>query len=146
MTTLATNGRYNDLISKSTYFVISSTQNPDHIIASGGWNPHRTIYSADAGSGSSLATDEVLNPETDAAWIRGIYVHPDWARKGLGIRLVRECEAAAHRDAGFVTFELASTLNAVPLYRRCGYVEMGEEAVGLPADEKMVVVMMKKKK
>jgi len=148
----AINGRYNDLISKSTYYVLVSdnndSQNPQQqagaIVASGGWTPHRTIYSADAGSGSTLATDEVLDPKTDAAWIRGVYVHPDWAQRGLGMQLMRECEAAAHREAGFGRLKLASTLNAVPFYERCGYVQTGEKEVGLPAGETMVVVMMEK--
>ena len=148
--TQATNGRYDDLISKGTYFVLTyanhsqSPRQEEQIVASGGWTPHRTVYSSDAGSGSTLATDEVLDPATDAAWIRGVYVRPQWAGKGLGLRVMRECEAAAHSEAGFMRFELASTLNAVPFYTRCGYVRTSEKVVGLPEGETMVVMMMQK--
>lgn len=133
-------GRYNELISRSTYFVICDSHNPDHVVASAGWTPHRTVYSE---SGSSLVVDETLDPHVDAVWIRGLYVHPDYAGRRLALLLVQQCEAAA-RERGFARFQLASSLNAVRFYQRCGYVVTEEKLVGLSTNESAAVVMMEK--
>ena len=144
----ARDGRYDDLISKGTYFVLTTPDSPARIVASAGWTPHRTIHSTQPGEGSKMAVNEPVDPNIDAAWIRGMYVHPDYARRGLAARLVRECEANA-AEAGFVRFQLSATVNAVRLYERCGYIKMregdGVEMVGLPDGEMMAVVYMEKK-
>ena len=57
------------------------------------------------------------------ARIRAIFVHPDWARRGIGRRLVTHAESAAAR-AGFALFELEATLAGVPLYQSLGYREV----------------------
>ncbi|KAJ9605828.1 hypothetical protein H2200_009677 [Cladophialophora chaetospira] len=143
----ARDGRYDDLISKGTYFVLTTPDSPARIVASAGWTPHRTVYSDKPGESATIAVHEPFDPSTDAAWIRGMYVHPDYARRGLAARLVKECETDARR-AGFVRVHLSATTNAVQLYESCGYVKMkegdGVEMVGLPNGEMMASVMMKK--
>ncbi|KAJ9501310.1 hypothetical protein H2202_003104 [Exophiala xenobiotica] len=139
----ATANRYDSLISNSTYYVACPADNPALIIASGGWSPRRTVYYA---WGSTTAAEyEQFNPEEDPAWIRGVYVHPEYARRGLARRVVRECEAAASRAIPkFTRYTLSSTMNAVPFYQACGYRAVEEHEVGVQGGETMKVSMMEK--
>lgn len=75
---------------------------------------------------------EVLNPATDAARIRAMYTNPDFARQGIGRRVMGLCEDAA-RAAGFGRTEMMATMAGVPLYRACGY-EPIEEVLSAPID------------
>jgi GNAT superfamily N-acetyltransferase len=61
-----------------------------------------------------------LDPAIDAAKIRAFFIHPDFARRGLGTRLLERCEedAIAH---GFHRLELMATLPGVRLYAARGY-------------------------
>ena len=49
-----------------------------------------------------------------------LYVHPDFARQGLGRQLCQEIECEAKR-CGVNTLELTASLNAVRAYERLGY-------------------------
>ena len=60
-------------------------------------------------------------PRHDAAKIRAFFVHPAWARRGIGRMTLDACESAA-RAAGFNCFEVGATLTGVPLYQARGYV------------------------
>ena len=84
-----------------------------------------------------------LDPATDAAKIRAFFVHPSWARRGLGTRLLEACEQAAW-DAGFRRCEMGATLSGVPLYERHGYRRVAEILVDLPGGERLPVVRMEK--
>ena len=87
--------------------------------------------------------DLFLDPATDAAKIRAIFVHPDWARRGLGTLLLETCENAA-KSAGFTKFEMGSTLTGVPLYKLRGYQVIEPIAVPLPNGESLPVIRMAK--
>ena len=39
----------------------------------------------------------LLDPATEPAKIRAIFVHPEWARQGLGTQILKHCEDAAQR-------------------------------------------------
>ena len=128
------------LILDATYFVAFPAEQPDTLVACGGWSPRRTLFGSDGGSGRSAA---LLDPVIDAARIRAIFVHPDWARRGLGSFILRHCESEAQR-AGFRRFEMGSTLTGVPLYRLRGYVERERVDVPLPNGEVLPVIRMMK--
>jgi GNAT superfamily N-acetyltransferase len=66
------------------------------------------------------ADDPLLDPATESARIRAFFVHPDYARRGVGSQILDACLSAA-RDAGFHRMELAATLPGVPLYERYGF-------------------------
>jgi GNAT superfamily N-acetyltransferase len=128
------------LIADATYFVAFLEEQPDTIVACGGWSPRRTLFGSDGGSGRNAS---LLDPLTDAARIRAIFVHPDWARRGLGSLILQHCESEAER-AGFRRFEMGSTLTGVPLYRLRGYVELERVNVPLPNGEILPVIRMTK--
>jgi GNAT superfamily N-acetyltransferase len=128
------------LIADRTYFVVESTGQPGVLVACGGWSRRRTPYGSDHRPGRD---DGLLDPRTEAAKIRAFFVHPDWARRGIGSRLLEMCEAAA-RVEGFTRCEMGATLPGVPLYRKYGYVE--RECVELPlaSGEILPIVKMEK--
>jgi GNAT superfamily N-acetyltransferase len=129
------------LIRDQTYFVAETlVQNTKARSACGGWSKRKTLFGADRGPGR---TPELLDPATDAAKVRAIFVHPDYARQGLGSLILATVENAA-REAGFRRFEMGSTLTGVPLYRLKGYVEVERIAVPLHNGEALPVVKMVK--
>jgi len=130
------------LIADQTYFVAESpVQNAKErsaLAGCGGWSKRKTLFGADRGPGRE---PELLDPAVDAAKIRAIFVHPGFARRGLGSLILAHCEAAA-MAAGFTRFEMGSTLTGVPLYRLKGYVEVERIAVPLWNGESLPVVKM----
>ena len=52
---------------------------------------------------------EELDPASDAARVRALYVHPKWARMGLERYVMQRCEEAA-REAGFGRLEAGPRL------------------------------------
>ena len=104
-----------ELIRDGTYFVVERS---GHVVACGGWSRRKTLFGADGGSGRDSGT---LDPARDAARIRAFFVHPDWARRGIGRSLLEWCEAEA-RAAGFRSAELGATAPGERLYAAHGYI------------------------
>jgi len=102
------------LIEDGTYYVVESG---GRAIACGGWSRRRTLFGGDQYAGRS---DDRLDPAAEPARIRAFFVHPDWARRGVGRLLLAHCEQAA-RSSGFQRFELAATLTGIPFYEREGF-------------------------
>src|ERR1700683_3732853 len=114
------------LIVDGTYFVVevSDSQNTE-IVACGGWSRRKTLYGGDQFAGRE---DSMLDPARDAAKIRAFFVHPKWARRGIGTLLLQACGEAA-RAAGFTRLEMGATLSGVAFYKAKGYVEGEHQAV-----------------
>jgi N-acetylglutamate synthase-like GNAT family acetyltransferase len=131
------------LIRDQTYFVaesVSSKRSKVRSTACGGWSKRKTLFGAD---NASVREPELLDPATDAAKVRAIFVHPDFARQGLGTAILAHVEAAAVA-AGFHKFEMGSTLTGVPLYTLKGYAEVERIAVPLKNGEALPIVKMTK--
>jgi len=138
------------LIRDGTYFVAEAESLSDAsrsgataqnaLAGCGGWSKRRTLFGADRGPGREL---ELLDPATDAAKVRAIFVHPAYARQGLGTLILAHVEAAA-RAAGFTRYEMGSTLTGVPLYSLKGYRAVERIAVPLHNGEALPVVKMVK--
>jgi GNAT superfamily N-acetyltransferase len=128
------------LIADATYFVATPVDVPGQLVACGGWSFRRTMCGTD-----TLANrdNSVLDPALDYAKIRAIFVHPAWARRGLGSLVLAHCEAAA-QAAGFSRFEMGSTLTGVPLYSLKGYIERSRSELALPNGETIGIVHMNK--
>jgi GNAT superfamily N-acetyltransferase len=130
------------LIRDQTYFLAESVE-PDGTVqkaACGGWSMRKTLFGSD---GASIREPDLLDPATDAAKVRAIFVHPAFARQGLGSRILAHVEAEAIA-AGFRRFEMGSTLTGVLLYRLKGYVEVERLAVPLQNGEALPIVKMVK--
>lgn len=127
------------LIADGTYFVIENSID-QRLIACGGWSRRNTLFGADNRPGRDAS---LLDPETDAARIRAFFVDPEWARKGIGSRILELCENAARLE-GFTRFEMGATLTGVPLYRRHGYVEIERIEQPLQNGESLPIVRMAK--
>ena len=113
------------LIDDGTYFVVEI----DGVLAGcGGWSRRATLYGGDHSAGRDAA---LLDPTTDPARIRAMYTHPDFARRGVGRRVLEACETAAAAE-GFRTLELMATRSGRPLYEAFGFraVEDIEDASG----------------
>jgi GNAT superfamily N-acetyltransferase len=128
------------LIEDRTYFVAEPMEQVGLVVGCGGWSNRKTLYGSDHWLNREKA---LLDPVTDAAKIRAIFVHPEWARRGLGTLILEHCEEAA-KQAGFRSLEMGSTLTGVPLYSLKGYVPHGEVAIPLPNGEALPIVHMVK--
>jgi GNAT superfamily N-acetyltransferase len=107
------------LVADGTYFVVEAD---GRIAGCGGWSRRATLYGGDHTPGRD---PELLDPATDAARVRAMYTHPDFARRGVGRLILQLCEDAA-RAAGFKRVELMGTMSGRPLYEACGYVAIEE--------------------
>jgi predicted N-acetyltransferase YhbS len=126
------------LIRDGTFFVAEAR---GQIVGCGGWSKRRAAFGSDQHQNKSDAAE--LNPKQDPARIRAFFVHPDWARRGIGRGILAACEAAA-RAAGFSRFELVATLAGEPLYAAFGYSVMERYEVPLRGELKLPVVRMAK--
>jgi len=125
------------LITDQTYYV---AQQDDEMVGCGGWSKRNTLYGGDQ---SKQAADPLLDPQRDAARIRAFFVHPEWARQGIGTRIIQQCETAAEQ-AGFRRLELASTLPGEPLYAALGYVAREHFVLPFPDGEQLPLIRMDK--
>lgn len=128
------------LIADGTYYVVHDSDQTEEPIACGGWSARRTLYGGDQ---AKAGDDNRLNPQTDAARIRAFFVHPRFARRGLGRLLYAECESEA-RAAGFHRFELMATLPGEPLYAALGFIPVERTGAHLPGDVVVPLVKMER--
>lgn len=125
------------LIADGTYFVAEEN---GVIIGCGGWSRRRAMYGGDRNRPDE---DAALDPQRDPARIRAFFIHPDWARRGLGRSLLLACEDAL-RAAGFRRAELVATLAGEPLYAAFGYTATERYDAPLPGGLTLPVVRMAK--
>ena len=130
-------GLDSQLVQDGTYFI---AEVGGEMVASGGWSYRATLCGSDGMTGREPAS---LDPAKDAAKIRAIFVHPAWARKGLGTLMLAHCEHEA-QEAGFRRLEMGSTLTGAPLYRLRGYEEKERIAIQLPNGEALPIIRMAK--
>ena len=125
------------LIRDGTYFVVEADS---RIVACGGWSRRKTLFGSDHAPGKD---DALLDPSVEPARIRAFFVHPAWARRGIGSLLMRTCEEAAVAE-GFSSLELVATLTGEPLYRAHGFRAVERLDVPLPNGASLRVVRMRK--
>jgi GNAT superfamily N-acetyltransferase len=106
------------LVADGTYFIVEALDGEGVRIAGcGGWSRRATLYGGDHSPGRD---PELLDPAKDAARVRAMYTHPDFARRGVGRRILELCEAAAKAE-GFTRLELMGTMSGRPLYESYGF-------------------------
>jgi GNAT superfamily N-acetyltransferase len=119
----------------------SSAAGASTIVGCGGWSKRKTLYGSDHWSGRE---DELLDPLRDAAKIRAFFIHPDWARRGIGSMILQACEDAA-RSAGFTRFEMGATLTGAKLFGVKGYQPVKPISIPLLNGESLPVIHMEKR-
>jgi GNAT superfamily N-acetyltransferase len=131
------------LVDDGTYFIVEFHQDDGTrlLAGCGGWSKRKTPYGSDH---PPEREDTLLDPRTEAAKIRAFFVHPDWARRGIGSMILDECERAAV-NAGFTQFEMGATLSGVPLYERYGYVAIENVNLPLANGQQLPIVKMSKR-
>src|SRR5260370_20636910 len=110
------------------------------LVGCGGWGKRKTLYGSDHWSGRE---DALLDPLRDAAKIRAFFIHPDWARRGVGSIILQACEDAA-RSAGFTRYEMGATLTGAKLFGVKGYIAVKPISVPLVNGESLPVIHMQK--
>ena len=131
------------LIDDGTYFAAEIPVEGSvgaHLVGCGGWSRRKTLFGGDQWHGH----DEVLlDPAREAAKIRAFFVHPSWARRGIGTLILDACERAA-LDGGFRRFEMVATLTGVRFYEARGYDRRESFDVPLGNGRSIGVVRMEK--
>lgn len=107
----------------------------------GGWSKRKTLYGSDHWTARE---DTLLDPKRDAAKIRALFIHPAWARRGVGSTILEACEAAA-REAGFMSYEMGATLTGAKLFVAKGYVTVEKIEVPLKNGLSLPVIHMAKR-
>lgn len=113
------------LIEDDTYFAVEANR---ELVACGGWSRRDKLYT---GSGDAGGDARLLDPASEPARIRAMFVRADWTRRGLGTRILEACEAAA-RAEGFQTLALMATLPGIPLYERFGFEVIEQVDIPMP--------------
>jgi GNAT superfamily N-acetyltransferase len=125
------------LITDGTYYV---AEKDGTLVGCGGWSKRNTLYGGDQ---HKEIEDPLLDPAHDAARIRAFFVHPDYARQGIGRQIINVCETAA-KSNGFTNFELGATLPGVPLYTALGYETVNRVDAVLPDGVVLGILKMRK--
>lgn len=125
------------LIRDGTYLVV---EYEGAIVACGGWSKRKALY---GGDGNRQAEDAMLDPKYDSARIRAFFVHPSWARHGLGKSILKACEEAMI-SAGFLRADLVATLAGEPLYAAFGYSVVERREIPMAHGLNLPVVKMSK--
>jgi GNAT superfamily N-acetyltransferase len=107
------------LLEDGTYYVLEAG---GEAVACGGWSRRGRPY---MGSPDAPGDDRYLDPATEAAHVRAMFVRADWTRNGLGRRIIERCEEDAGR-LGFRRLDLVATLPGILLYRACGFEPTAE--------------------
>ena len=111
------------------------------IAGCGGWSKRKTLYGSDHWMGRE---DALLDPKRDAAKIRAFFIHPAWARQGIGSRILEACEIAAS-VAGFASYEMGATLTGAKFFGVKGYVPVEKIEVPLKGELSLPVIRMAKR-
>lgn len=125
------------LIRDGTFFVV---ERDSAIVGCGGWSRRRSLYGTD---NDRMGEDELLDPERDAARVRAFFVHPVWARRGIGRSIMIACEQAIEH-AGFRSVEIVATLAGEPLYASFGYTVFERFEIPMAGGLSLPVIRMSK--
>jgi GNAT superfamily N-acetyltransferase len=125
------------LIDDGTYYV---AMDGSEIAGCGGWSRRQKVYS---GSAASDGEDAFLDPAVDAARIRAMFVHPAWARRGIGRAILQHSEERATAE-GFRQFQLVAMRSAGTLYESCGYRAIREAPITLEDGVVLECTLMEK--
>ncbi|MEA5504594.1 GNAT family N-acetyltransferase [Halotia wernerae UHCC 0503] len=125
------------LIKDGTYFIAEVESN---VVGCGGWSQRKTLFGGDKADNKE---DNLLDPLHEPARIRAYFVHPAWARRGIGSKIMAACESAA-TAVGYSRLELVATLAGEPLYKAHGFDDVEHFEISLPNGASLPVIRMSK--
>lgn len=126
------------LVRDGTYYVAEAG---GLIVGCGGWSRRKSLF---GGSQGRAGVDSPLDPALEPARVRAFFVHPDWARQGIG-RSILEASERAMAASGFADAELVATLAGELLYAAVGYGVTARFEIGLNGGLTLPVVAMRKR-
>jgi GNAT superfamily N-acetyltransferase len=124
------------LIEDGTYYV---HQAGDEIVACGDWSIRNKLYT---GSGPGGDDERLLDPRTEPARVRAMFVCGDWTRRGLGRAILDSCERAARAEDSRTAS--AATLPGEPLYQSFDFREVERFTVTMPDGVSVEAVAMER--
>jgi GNAT superfamily N-acetyltransferase len=124
------------LIEDGTYYVHEAG---GEIVACGGWSRRNKLFNGSVAG----ADDRLLDPASEPARIRAMFVRGDWTRRGLGRAILTACVDAA-RSRGFTQLALMATLPGVPLYKSFGFTEVESAELTMPDGVVLAAVAMER--
>lgn len=132
-------GMVDEALLESGYLYLAETDS--RLVGCGGWHPTAIAPI----SLESLYSDCGLAPPREqlSAKIRSVFVHPEWAGRGIGRRLMRHVEAEAV-EAGYRHFEMLSSLPGAVLYQRLGYRARAMLTMPVGDDAALAMIHMEK--
>jgi GNAT superfamily N-acetyltransferase len=125
------------LLDDGTYYVAAAEGG---IVACGGWSRRGKLYT---GSGDAEDDARLIDPATEPARVRAMFVSDEWSRRGLGRRILERCEADA-RGEGFRDLVLMSTLPGLPLYLAYGFEKVEDVDIPLPDGSSVAGALMRR--
>jgi GNAT superfamily N-acetyltransferase len=125
------------LVRDGTYYVVERGR---QVVGCGGWSKRSSLFGGDQGR---ELEDPELDPRVDPARLRAFFVHPAWARRGIGRSLMAACEQAIS-GRGFAAVVAVSTLAGEPLYAAHGYGVTERYDIPLKGGLRLPVVRMRK--
>jgi GNAT superfamily N-acetyltransferase len=124
------------LLEDGTYFVLEAG---GELVGCGGWSRRDKLYTG----GGDAGDERLLDPATEPARVRAMFVRADWTRRGLGRRILDACEAAA-KEEGFDTLVLSATMSGLPLYLAYGFERLEDQEMTMPDGVTVICVSMRK--
>ena len=112
-------------------------EGPEWVLAGCGGGANGDATEAITGQGED-APDQARRGQDSS------FVHPAWARRGIGSKILEACEIAASA-AGFTSFEMGATLTGAKLFGKKGYVAVENIEVPLKNGQSLPVIRMAKR-
>ena len=125
------------LIADGTYYVC---EEDGELVACGGWSRRSKLY---AGAPPQDDDNRLLDPLSEPARVRAMFVRGDRTRRGLG-RAILEASEAAARAEGFRRMVLGATLPGELLYRAYGFTATERIDAVMPDGVVVEVVAMER--
>ena len=108
------------------------------IVGCGGWSKRKSMYGGDS---VRAGEDAQLDRHRDPARVRAFFVHPVWARRGIGRSIMVACERAII-EAGFRSVDIVATLAGEPLYASFGYAVVERYEIAMTGGLRLPVIRM----
>ncbi len=126
------------LIEDKTFFVAITDEGT--LVGCGGWSFRNKLY---AGPAEVHGGGDRLNPLTEPARIRAMFIDPQYSGKGIGSMILDQSEKAA-KAQGFSKGALGATLSGLSFYTAKGWNTISEKEAVLSDGNAIKAVQMEK--